>query len=694
MRRYNKISLLMIFTVILCISVLGTVSAADTANSNTGPTVTANLTSGTYNTSQTVALTTNDSSATTYYTKDSTDPRNSSTRITYTTPITINTTATLRYAAVDSEGNWSQLYTKNYVIGNGTLKNNTGQSNYTGPQTNTTFWTYSTGTGIDGTSVVGSDGTIYVGTFDGESKSGCLYAFYSNGTLKWVYNTYGGIRGSPSLGADGTIYVGSYWGIVYAINPDGTTKWSYDTYFQDNGKYRTTLSDRTICGSPTVGADGTIYIGADNGGKLYAINLDGTTKWKCKTSNIIYGSPAIGSDGTIYLGCLDFVVYAINPNGTIKWTHKTGAAIYGSPSIGSDGTIYVSSQDGNLYAFNPDGTIKWTFEHSGYCAPSIGKDGTIYLESWSCIYALNPDGTVKWTYSAECAGYGPITIGADGTIYFGCLSSLQVYGVDESGFTDLYALNSNGTLKWSYHVGGVIGGITVGPDGSIYVGTRATENFYAFKDVPVAGFTSNTTGDTPLTVHLTDNSTNNPTSWSWDFGDGTSSNSQNPTHTYTKTGTYKVTLTVTNCYGNDTKISYVTVTDITPPTVNVSLQGGNYYSSQSFTLKASETATIYYTTDGSTPTTSSTKYTRTIGFTTSKTLKFFAVDAAGNTSPVYTQRYNIYKLMTYTYKVNVTWKKVWAKVKWKKIRGKWRYHWVKVWKYKTITKTGTKWVKT
>jgi len=92
----------------------------------------------------------------------------------------------------------------------------------------------------------------------------------------------------------------------------------------------------------------------------------------------------------------------------------------------------------------------------------------------------------------------------------------------------------------------------------------------AVTDPPVAGFTgSPTSGDYPLTVNFTDESTNSPTSWSWDFGDGATSTSQNPSHEYTAAGTYTVELTVTNSAGSDTetKLDYITVTEPTNPPV-------------------------------------------------------------------------------------------------------------------------------
>ncbi len=115
-----------------------------------------------------------------------------------------------------------------------------------------------------------------------------------------------------------------------------------------------------IYGSPAIGSDGTIYIGS-NDKNVYAINPDGTLKWKYTTGNYIYGSPAIGSDGTIYIGSNDKNVYAINPDGTLKWKYTTGNYIYGSPAIGSDGTLYIGSYDYKLYAFkDPDADLNTT----------------------------------------------------------------------------------------------------------------------------------------------------------------------------------------------------------------------------------------------------------------------------------------------------------------------------------------------
>jgi len=347
-------------------------------------------------------------------------------------------------------------------------------------------WTFDTGASIECSPVIGPDGTIYIGNHAND-----FFAINPDGTEKWrfdvgepllfeEYNVWKGILSTPAIDEDGTIYFSSLSDYLFALNPDGTEKWRFSIPVTGDG-----------WSSPAIDKNGTIYIGttyksdenAEGGvndkGKLFAINPDGTEKWRFTVQSTIYSAPAIDKDGIIYFGTYDYrgpngIVYALNSDGTEKWNFTIEKHIESSPTIGSDGTIYIGSYIGNIYAINPDGTEKWHFETGDGVSstPAIDKNGTIYIGSWNAnFYALNPDGTEKWRFETPPTFEAIISsaaISADGAIYFG--SSANYF----------YALNPDGTEKWNYRSNnGFSSSPAIGSDGTVYVGSY-DHNLYAF----------------------------------------------------------------------------------------------------------------------------------------------------------------------------------------------------------------------
>ena len=82
-----------------------------------------------------------------------------------------------------------------------------------------------------------------------------------------------------------------------------------------------------------------------------------------------------------------------------------------------------------------------------------------------------------------------------------------------------------------------------------------------------------------------------------------------------------------------------TTLDSQVPFTTVTPAGGSYRLPQLVTMVTSEPATIYYTTDGSTPGTGSPEYGGPITISSNTVLKFFAVDTAGNAEAVRTAYY-------------------------------------------------------
>lgn len=98
-------------------------------------------------------------------------------------------------------------------------------------------------------------------------------------------------------------------------------------------------------------------------------------------------------------------------------------------------------------------------------------------------------------------------------------------------------------------------------------------------------------------------------------------------------------------YEYSTNKEYVTTSDPVAVTISApvfSINSGTYTNAQTVELTCeTEDATIYYTTDGSAPTTQHTKYTGAITIDKSTTLKAIAIDNYGNASRVVTASYSI-----------------------------------------------------
>jgi large repetitive protein len=338
----------------------------------------------------------------------------------------------------------------------------TGVSAYQGPSAPVaTQWSFPVSKS-GSSSVLGPDGTIYMGTSSG------VYAMNPDGTVKWTFigDPDITINSTPAVASDGTIYVG-IGNDLYAINPDGTEKWREST-------------GGLVLSSPMLSSNGTIYVGS-NDGYVYAIDSHAADpaarlKWKSAfVGSVGYNAPAISPDGdTVYITSRylsDSTVGAIAAidagTGLVDWQVPTpgGIVFQSSPAVGTDGTIYFGSRNTYIYALNPDGSEKWSFKTSGWidATPTLGNDGTIYVGSADKnLYALNSDGSLKWKFATAGQVRAMAAMGSDGTLYVG------------DSNTRLYAVNPDGTENWSLSLLGGYGILDtpiIGTDGTLYVGT-------------------------------------------------------------------------------------------------------------------------------------------------------------------------------------------------------------------------------
>jgi len=268
----------------------------------------------------------------------------------------------------------------------------TGLSPYAGPSIPSLAWSYQ-GDRMSSSPAIGSDGKVYISSFDDDSFDGYLYSLNPTASLDWSYKTGDGMVSSPAIGSDGKVYVGSEDYCLYSINSSGTFGWSYQT------------RDVIESSSPAIDSDGKVYI-ISGDSSLYSINSNGGLVWSYQSGYYIgSSSPAIGSDGKVYIGSSKSetidgysyyygYLYSVNSNASLVWSYQSGGDIFSSPAIGSDGKVYIGSSKtesidesyyyyGYLYSINSNASLDWSYRAANWVgsSPAIGSDGKVYFGS-------------------------------------------------------------------------------------------------------------------------------------------------------------------------------------------------------------------------------------------------------------------------------------------------------------------------
>lgn len=222
------------------------------------------------------------------------------------------------------------------------------------------------------------------------------------------------------------------------------------------------------------------------------------------------------------------------------------AAIYGSGDSATENTVFR-----NNILMHCGGGNGYVVEEGG---GSYGQTDYDY----NCMYTWRQDVQLKWLntrmkYADWRANYGMEQHGIWGDPMFVDIANgdarLQAgspcidAGLIIPGINDLDS-------PWPYSGGGPdIGAIESGQVGP-----------------PSASFTAQpVSGEAPLEVFFTNNSTGAIDSFCWEFGDGETSTEEHPVHTYQEDGDYTVTLTAGGPGGSDSSILTVKVTSGAQP---------------------------------------------------------------------------------------------------------------------------------
>lgn len=343
-----------------------------------------------------------------------------------------------------------------------------GRSPYVSTLDPAPAWQYSAGARVTTTPALGADGTLYFGDDGGD-----IHALNPDGTLKWRRDGVNRVRSSIAIGspsAGGYLYYGSGDRTVYALSSaDGSVVHSY----QMNG---------VIQSSPVIGADGSVYIGSDDG-TLTALNASLDFKWHAHMGSPVRTNPAIGQNGYVYVASKLGYLYAFDPSGWWpswpRWQRYVGYGVESSPVVGADGSVYIGSPQGKVYRLNgnsgavlgtfdaaADASCYWWMRCDVQATPAIGADGTVYVGADAeYFYALKPDlSTLKWRHHTGADMDGTPVVDANGDVIAGASNS------------NIYKFSgADGSVLWQHGVeAGVESGSVIGADGTVYVASNST----------------------------------------------------------------------------------------------------------------------------------------------------------------------------------------------------------------------------
>ncbi len=186
---------------------------------------------------------------------------------------------------------------------------------------------------------------IYVASMDHY-----LYKFdATNGRVLQKSKDLGGaIVSTPVVGSDGTLFVGTFGKQMIALNAaDLSVKWTYDTH-------------DWVWSGPAL-ANNVLYFG-DLSGYFYALNAaDHTVAFPIlQVNNPIVDTPLVNGN-SIYFTAESSTLYIADTAGTLS-SKEVGGQIYTAPIL-TGNTILVapSNYSSQLVALSLDGTQMWAF---------------------------------------------------------------------------------------------------------------------------------------------------------------------------------------------------------------------------------------------------------------------------------------------------------------------------------------------
>ena len=237
-----------------------------------------------------------------------------------------------------------------------------------------------------------------------------------------------------------------------------------------------------------ISPEGAIYLSGNNvngsfpgtdNSRVVALSPTGEERWAVALGGLLAGPPVLGARGEVYVVARDWVsgrglLLALGSGGTNLW-QISDSSIFRPPVIGTGGELYaVTEQYGeglpsgtgrNQYVFNPDGITLWSSTNNwtapspqGAAPPLLTGDLQLWLGGSTGLELFRPAAAQVW-YNTAVGAYPTGMAPAPGG---------GIYAVSSKG---LYALGSDGSVRWSILGTNFGSGPVLNPGGSLYVGT-------------------------------------------------------------------------------------------------------------------------------------------------------------------------------------------------------------------------------
>jgi len=559
---------------------------------------------GTYSTIQSVSLFDTTAGATIYYTTDGSTPTTSSTK--YTSAITVGKSQTLKAIAVAANYAVSPVASAAYVIQ---------------PVAPAPVFSLPTGTYTSGQTVTITDAipglTIYY-TTDGSTPTNSSKVY--TGTISVAVN------GTLNAMAGGTNYTNSaVTTATYTIAPPTPTP-------------TLSIAAGTYTGSQNVQISDSLLTS-----RIY-YTTDGSTP---TTSSTVYTTSVLISN-TATLRAIA-VAPGYSASGVASASYVIARRVV-LPVLSVVGGVYNKPQTVAITTTTPNATIYYTIDGGTPTTSSNVYTGplTISTAHYLQANALAPNSTVSFTATANYVmTVGTPVLSIAGGTYSGP-QTITVSGVTPDAS---YFYTTNGTTPTTGS------NVYVGPitlSGSQTLKVIGARPGYANSAVTTAIYSIGTAVASPVftilpgifslpqLVGLSDATVGAKIYYTTNGSTPTTSSNLYLLPFLVSSSTTVKAIAVASGLANSSVLTGLFTISPTAATPTFSLAGGSYTGSQSVTIAdASSGVSIYYTTDGTTPTAASNLYTGAIAVNGTETIKAIAIGTGYNPSAVASAAYTI-----------------------------------------------------